>query len=76
VLRKSSALDLDELGHASAGPALELEKELDVGALIDIPGTATQSSIPSSLTCFYMKRACMLEGENYTKGKEVQREQF
>jgi hypothetical protein len=48
VLRKSSTLGLDELNHASVGPASELEKESNVGALIDMPGNATiiQSSVP------------------------------
>jgi hypothetical protein len=48
MLRKSSALGLDELGHASVGPATEPEKESDIGALIDMPGIATiiQSSVP------------------------------
>jgi hypothetical protein len=48
VLRKSSTLSLDELGHASAGPSPKQEKESDIVVLIDMPGTATivQSSIP------------------------------
>jgi hypothetical protein len=48
VLRKSSALGLDEPGHALSSPVPEPEKEPDVAALIDMPGTTTivQSSVP------------------------------
>jgi hypothetical protein len=41
VRRKSSALGLDDPGHASSSPAPKLEKEPDVAALTGTPSTAT-----------------------------------